>query len=321
MSRPLITVCAITILLIGFLGRIPDGWSDPPAKKRPSASTKAPAKPEPAKAPRPAASLGEKLFELVNLPNGIAANTPLRDALESLAERHECTILLDNAAFKEEGVENVEDQPVRLPRLSGVRLDTVLRRVAAQVYGVPLVRGDHLEITTAQRAAKNVWGTYLPAEESDQPGRPRRALPLVHASFAGIPLQAALRDLMDQAGASIVLDAMRSGELARAPVTAKLDNVPLDSAVRLLAGQADLRVVVLDNVLYVTTPQHAQTLREEQEHLAQGEGRTPEMVLTQQLRQPVDLNLKDTPFNTAVKMMARETGLKIVIDRRVEEQA
>src|SRR5438132_10333871 len=100
MSRPLVVVCALTILLIGFLGRIPDGWSDPPAKKKPSASTKSAAKTEPAKAPKPAASLREKLFEPVNLRNGIEANTPLRDALASLAERYECIILVANAAFK-----------------------------------------------------------------------------------------------------------------------------------------------------------------------------------------------------------------------------
>ena len=39
--------------------------------------------------------------------------------------------------------------------------------------------------------------------------------------------------------------------------TATLTNVPIDTAVRLLADMAGLQVIQVDNVLYVTTPENA----------------------------------------------------------------
>jgi hypothetical protein len=42
-----------------------------------------------------------------------------------------------------------------------------------------------------------------------------------------------------------------------------LTNVPLDTAVQLLADMAELKVVHRDNVLYVTTPEHAAKLEKD----------------------------------------------------------
>ena len=44
-------------------------------------------------------------------------------------------------------------------------------------------------------------------------------------------------------------------------MTLKLDDVPLESAVRLMAEVADLSVVRMSNVLFVTTPERAEKLR------------------------------------------------------------
>ncbi len=42
------------------------------------------------------------------------------------------------------------------------------------------------------------------------------------------------------------------------------DNLPLDSAVSMLADMADLRTILQDNAVYVTTPKNAQRLKSEQ---------------------------------------------------------
>jgi hypothetical protein len=47
------------------------------------------------------------------------------------------------------------------------------------------------------------------------------------------------------------------GEKGKTAVTARLINVPLDRAVRLLADMADLKAVLLGNVLYVTSKENA----------------------------------------------------------------
>jgi len=58
---------------------------------------------------------------------------------------------------------------------------------------------------------------------------------------------------------AVLLDT-RAAEKARTPITAELYNVPLDTAVRLLAGMVDLQPVRVDNVLFVTSPQTAEAL-------------------------------------------------------------
>ncbi|HEV3115748.1 MAG TPA: hypothetical protein VGY58_01765 [Gemmataceae bacterium] len=345
MTRPGLLGSALAVLLLGSLAYVSDGRGDAPPKKKASISrgpdlsdqgpantrtakkkaalqgAKAADKREPARAEKPAESLRQKLGEAVGLPNGIQPNTPLRDALEFIGDRHEVTILVDAPAFKEDGVENIEEVPVRLPRMSGIRLDTVLRALAGQIKGVPLLRPDHIEITTPKHAVETVWGRSYPLEDSEQPGRPRPMLPLVNVVLAKTSLDAALRELVGQTGISVILDSARAGERARTAVTAAFTNVPLDGAVRLLAEQADLQAVLVDNALYVTTRQRAQAMRDEQERpLSPGE-KTPEMVLAQHLRQAVDVNLDDVALKTALAMIARETGIKVLIDQRAEVDA
>ena len=48
---------------------------------------------------------------------------------------------------------------------------------------------------------------------------------------------------------------------------AQLNNVPTDTAVRLLANMAGLSVARLDNVLYVTTRENAAAAQADQERL------------------------------------------------------
>jgi hypothetical protein len=71
---------------------------------------------------------------------------------------------------------------------------------------------------------------------------------------------ATVKQLAAGTGANVVLDP-RLGEKAKTPVTLKLEDVPLESAVRLLAEVADLRAVRMSNVLFVTTPERAKELR------------------------------------------------------------
>src|SRR5262249_19634555 len=74
----------------------------------------------------------EKLSRPVTLEKPIEANTPLKDALDFISDRYDVTIIVDTQAFKAESVDAVEDLPVKLPRMVGVSLGTVLRLLTAQ---------------------------------------------------------------------------------------------------------------------------------------------------------------------------------------------
>jgi hypothetical protein len=101
----------------------------------------------------------------------------------------------------------------------------------------------------------------------------RSQLPLVYAIFEKRPLEDALRELSELTDVSVVLDASRAKETARLPVTATFKNVAVDTAVRLLADLAELKMVRVDNVLYVTTAENAArfpSAREERKSAKEG---------------------------------------------------
>src|SRR5262249_40726090 len=72
--------------------------------------------------------LQRKLSATVTLEKGIEP-APLKDVLEFLQDRYGLTILIDDQAFRapEVGIEAIGDQQVRLPKMFGVSLSTVLR--------------------------------------------------------------------------------------------------------------------------------------------------------------------------------------------------
>jgi type II secretory pathway component GspD/PulD (secretin) len=76
----------------------------------------------------------------------------------------------------------------------------------------------------------------------------------------GTAIANVIRQLAADTGANLVLDP-RLKDQAKAPATLKLDDVPLETAVRLLAEVSDLRAVRMNNVLFVTTPERAEKLR------------------------------------------------------------
>jgi hypothetical protein len=205
---------------------------------------------------------------VVTLKRGFEANTPLKDALEFLDDQFELApILIDTDSFKLAGAEQVADQPVQLPPLAGIRLGTVLQKLAEQVNAAYLIRADHIALVPLAAWQLEIWGRPNPEEEGS--AKQRRRLPLVHADFDQRPLDDALRELAEATGYSIVLDARQSGDHARLPITALLNNLPLDTAASLLADQAGLEAVLIDNVLQVTTRERARSLRAEYERLNQ----------------------------------------------------
>ena len=100
-------------------------------------------------------------------------------------------------------------------------------------------------------------GLYISTEEGLIARQLRQR---VSVDCDGTPFAVAAKQLASDTGANLVIDP-RLKEKANAAVTLKLEDVPLETAVRLLAEVADLRAVRMSNVLFVTTPERAEKLR------------------------------------------------------------
>jgi hypothetical protein len=200
--------------------------------------------------PQPTAA---KLTKRVKFDGFNDVKTTLREALDLLAKQFDLTFDVNDRAFAAENQPDVPKaeiiQAAPLPPLKNVRLDAVLRKVLARVPcesgATYMLRDDLIEVTTRQAQAAEVWGEF---------NGPR--LPLVNATLDKVPLEDALKDLAEQAEFNVLLD-NRAGERGKTPVSARLRNLPLDTALRLLSDMADLRSVHIDNALYVTTKENA----------------------------------------------------------------
>lgn len=147
--------------------------------------------------------------------------------------------------------------PDPLPPMN-TRLKTVIQRILLRVSPsvMYIIRDDVIEITTLDAVRKEFF-----------PDRPSGPLPpLVSDSFDKLPLETSLKELSHASGRNIILDG-RVAKEAQTPVTAVLKNAPLDTAIRLLADMAGLKMVALDNVLYVTSKENAKCLMAERQAL------------------------------------------------------
>ncbi len=218
-----------------------------------------------------AAALAARLAQPVNvdLPN---EEMPLKDALGYFRDKFEIQVLVNYNAFPNAAGAGmvaagnpIDDQPVRLPKVKGVRLSRVLDALAGQVHAVWLIRCDHIELTSRERRNAEV-GIKPSEEEADAPeGAPvgREALPLVCLSVKDKPLTEVLAKLSDQYERTVLV-ASAANEKARRSVSAEMVNVPFDTAVLMLADMADLYVMPRDNAYYITTPERtAAYMREE----------------------------------------------------------
>jgi hypothetical protein len=194
--------------------------------------------------------------------------TKLKDALAFISERYAIPIIVNKKAFDAIGIKAVEEEPVELPKMTDVRLYTVLRILLAQIKGdtysgTYLVRPDHVEVTsTYNQMAETLteWPEHpalmmlfepdVPRELLGDPSRKRT--PVVHVDVDSRPLAEALQDLAEQAEIDVVID-RRSRDKAKTPVELTLNNVPFDTAVGLMVEQADMDWMWIDNVIYVAT--------------------------------------------------------------------
>jgi hypothetical protein len=205
-------------------------------------------------------AMREALASEVNYAGIDLPTAKLEDALNDMTQKYGVRFYVNEKAFVEDGVADVLGvevaQPRPFPRMTApltVVLGKLLDRLPAGTGAGILYRPGLVEITT--RAAVH-------AELGVS--KDRQLLPLVYENVDGWPLETALQALANDSGYNIVLDP-QPGAAKTPKLTASLHNVPVDTAVRLLADMADMGMVRLDNVLYVTTREKAARMQAEQQ--------------------------------------------------------
>lgn len=172
----------------------------------------------------------------------------LKEALKILQDAYrakgkELPIQVNTPAFKEENPDapdlydtqiTIADRP---HRTTGARL---LRLLLAQLptnNGAFCLKPGFVDITTIERS------------------RPYTLLGQSHEiRFARRPLHLALEDLYEQTGVAVVLDP-RVGVRARTPITMNFTtDVSLGTAILLMSEVSGLKMIISDEIIFVTTP-------------------------------------------------------------------
>ena len=168
----------------------------------------------------------------------------LKELLEYLQSQNDFPrIVVNQGAIKEENPDapDIYETVIALPRLNGqtavggLSNGKVLRLALDQVpFGgaAYLIRPGYIEVTT--------------------PDRTQPAKQFIDADFQNVPLEKVLAELSDRSGITIIMD-VRAGDKAKTPVTARFQpETNLMTAVGVLADMCDLKLMVLDQILYVT---------------------------------------------------------------------
>jgi hypothetical protein len=268
-----LAVAALVAGAHGLSGQAPTerpgaGVSDPGSASQRPATGDAPANPPAARPRTTAEAIVAKLASPASIDKAIDT-APLKDILDFISDKYQVTFIINARTFdRYRGMRNVEDQSIRLPRMAGVTLQTVLHYLLGQVEGTALVRDDHIEVAPLEQAARDAFG-YNP-----QAVGYRIDQPLVNVICEQRRLDDVLADVARQAGCNVVVDSRVSGR-EKLVVSASLLNAPTDTAVRVLAELANLKSVQLDNVFFVTTREFAMELRKEEDKRAEARSREP----------------------------------------------
>lgn len=171
-------------------------------------------------------------------------NQSLQLAIAQLREQTKVNFVLDRLTAAGMGV-NPDEGSVNL-KLQKVRLRTALRTLLNQYSLSFAIVGETVLITSEEMAVY------------------RQLKQRVNVDVDRVQFGVALKQLARETGANLLVDS-KAGKEAQTPVTLQLDDVPLETAVRLLAELTGLKPVRMGNVLFVTSRAAAVELRAEPE--------------------------------------------------------
>jgi hypothetical protein len=201
----------------------------------------APAEPK-AEAPKPAEKLRKDLDKPITLK---IDKQPLSAAMDMLKEKSKINFVVDSITIQQQLGFTPDQPPFPVEAdMKELPLRSALREVL-DPYGLTyVVIGDTVVVTTDDMAMM------------------RQLRQRVNVDMDKIELASALRQVGREASVNIILDS-RAEKDAGSKVTLQLEDVPLETAVRLLSEMANLKPVRVGNVLFVTTKEIANEMRQD----------------------------------------------------------
>jgi hypothetical protein len=211
--------------------------------------------------------LVDRLYQEVEFPGLDDPKTTLIEALDMMARRYPTDFVVNERAFRYEMLLDVpktylvETSPVppMKARLHKV-LERILDRIPCPSGATWMLRRDHVEITTGRFLLSETRDRGIATLREEGEGGLVLPRPLAQADFRKKPLSEVLEQLAERTGFNVVLDEAVAKEKGATLATARLRNVPIDTAVLVLASQGSLGMAELDNVFYVTTEEKAASL-------------------------------------------------------------
>lgn len=239
----------VVAVLAGGLLAVPGGTTAARPQDK-AGKTPADAKPAPAAGAARIVSLLQT-GRVTDYPKDLQ-QTPFPEVLNDLGRRFEVTILVSKTAFENPAaLDDAKGSNLSAPRLDGLTLHAYL---TAYLRGlsVPdatyLVRDDYIEITSLSAARKEAGldeAMEAVGEDAAEAARVRArlTLPLVCVAADDAKLADVVRTLARVYGLNVTVDKAAQEAAGQAVLTERLLNVPADTALELLAGQAGLEVV------------------------------------------------------------------------------
>jgi hypothetical protein len=215
--------------------------------------TAAPAVPEKPKA-SPAEKIRAELDQTISIE---IADQPLDKALDQLRDQTKLNIVLDRMTVQQfcqqMGFQGPEQMPVNL-KLKDVKVKSALRSILAQANLGYAIVGDTVFVSTEPMAM------YKQLQQR------------VSLDCEKEELGAALKKLGRETATNLVVDP-RAAKEAKVEVSLQMEDVPLETAVRLLSEMAGLKPVRVGNVLFVTAKATANEMRADPELVQPMQGR------------------------------------------------
>ena len=194
--------------------------------------------PDPKKAESPAEKINKALDQVGDFS---LENTTLEQAINRIAEHGKFNVVIDRFTITNQYGIDPNGAQVNL-KLAGVKTRTALRSVLSQYNLGYAILGDTLLITNEDIAVQ------------------RQLKQRVSVDLDKTPAAQALKQLSKETGTNLLVDS-RVGKESQTGVTLQIDDVPLDTAVRLIAEMSGLKAVRVGNVMFITTKATAQELR------------------------------------------------------------
>ncbi len=196
-------------------------------------------------------TLGLLLTDLADQASGADAD---KDATKKT------TIVVHLAGFAQEVGGRFEPEVFQIrfaTPLQGVRLRDALATICEQLPGGGgfVIRKGCIELVPCDKLRKELNHPY---------GLDHDFTRLVVRFYDKVPVETALNDLAAKYDRTIVFASLAEKAL-KETISARLINVPLETAVATLAEMASLKVVRKKNVLFITTKEHAKELNAEEE--------------------------------------------------------